>query len=538
MIIHDFGGLIPRLPWNRLPENSATIAHDVKLRNGKLEAWRERESIGYGVADAISLVSKGCCLLTYDTCVSVADYIVDYGRMFITGREDRPETFTMENCQPTYYYLGVPAPATPPTVEAEQEQDGRDCSARSYVYTFVNVFGEESAPSPASIQVTVQDGTNVLVEGFETPPAGYGIEAIKIYRTATGDRTGAEKEQQSLTIHVLVGIIFLDETEYVDEVLERNTGAALTTRENRIPPQYLRQIRYVSGTGTLVGVTNNQVHFSANMQPANWPAEHDITLPYNIVNMVVVNGQAIVSTDGYPYVVDATPNCEPRRCKNVTGVDTPLPDIGCGYPNSAIATPFGMIYSSKDGLVLVIPDGQFRIITSDYFSTENWIAIKPDTVRLAYWRGYLICVTDAISFMLEIDGDTYGDTKMGRLVTISDTPQDMVVTSTGELLMLEDRFIYQWNAGSTRRPYQWESNEFTFNGKNTPTSAKVRTNDITFRLLTPKPGLFYERKVLNETPFRLRRLGRHYYYRVGFYGTGTVDFVKIGTSFLTVNQGA
>lgn len=536
-VIQNFGGIVPRTPWHLLRDNEATIAHDVKLRNGKIQAWRERLAVGMGVEDAKSVYYKGCCALTWDTCVTVADYVTDYGRLFITGHADKPETFVLNNCAATYYYLGVPAPVTAPTV-AGVENYGRDCSARSYMYTYVNIFGEESAPSPVSKQLTIKDGTAVTISNIAAPPDGYGIVEVWLYRTATAYRDDHIKEQEPLTDFLKVAELSVPVSVYTDTLLEKYLGRVNNTREVRVPPADLRQIRYLRGTGVLTGVTNNQLHFSAAYQPYNWPAEYDMTFPYNIVHAVTVDDKVYLSTDGYPYVVDGAPSCEPRQCRPANDADVPLPDISCGYANSAIATPFGMIYSSKDGLVLVMPNATFQIITAQWFSSDDWVKIRPDTVRLAYWRGYLFCVTNEVSFVLEIDGDTYKDFQLGALCTISDSPIDMHVTTSGELIMLDtDRLIYQWNAGNTFRPYQWESRELSFGGRAAPTTAKVRTNDTTFKLLTPIPNLCYERHVTDEIPFRLGRVGRHLNYRIGFYGTGDVDFAYIGMTEMTVNAG-
>lgn len=536
-VLQSFGGIVPRVPWHRLQDNEATIAHNVKLRNGKIQAWRERKPIAMGVMDALTLYYKGCCALTWDTCVSVADYVSDYNRLYVTGRKDYPEVMVLEECNPVYYRLGVPTPEASPIVSGT-ESTGRDCAARSYVYTYVNIFGEESAPSMASNTVTVRDGDSVTVSGFAAPPEGYAIAEIWIYRTATGYRDEHIKEQEPLTDFLKVAELSAGTSSYVDTVKDKSLGQVLNTREVRVPPKGLREIKYLRGTGILTGVTNNMVHFSAPYQPYNWPTEYDLTLPHNIVHAVTLDHYLFVSTDSYPYVIDGSYNCEPRRCRSVTDVDYPVPDIACGYAHPAISTPFGMMYVSKDGIILVTSNAQFQVITSKWFSTEDWAKIRPDTARLAYWRGYLVCVTDVVSFMLEIDGDTYSDFRTGELVTISDKPVDMLLTDTGELVMLDaDRLVYQWNAGDSLREYIWESRELTFGGAASPTTAKVRSFNTLFKLLTPHPDLAYARHVTDEEPFRLGRLGRHLNYRVGFYGTGDVDFVQLGMAELTVNKG-
>lgn len=536
-VLNAFGGIVPRTPWHLLQPNEATIAHNVKLRNGKVQAWRERKPVGLGVQNAKTVYYKGCCLLTWDTCTSVAEYVTDYGRLFITGRTEQPETFTLINCAPKYFKLGVPAPVTAPVVSCV-EATGRDCALRSYVYTYVNCFGEESAPSPVSGPLSVRDGTPVNVHGMVLPPDGYGVEEIWVYRTATAYRDYQVKEQEPLTDFLKVAELKLPVTYMTDTLLEKYLGPVLNTREARVPPKNLQHISYLRGTGVLTGVTVNGVHFCAPYQPSNWPAEYDMTLPYNIINMVTVNDKVIVSTDGYPYVIDGAPSCEARKCRAANDVDIPLPDISCGYANSAIPTPFGMVYSSKDGLVLVTPNAQFQILTSKWFSTDDWGKLRPDTVRLAYWRGYLFCVTDIVSFMLEIDGGTYSDFQLGALTTISDKPLDMHTTSSGELIMLDaDRIVYQWDAGGSFREYIWESRELSFDGKSSPTTAKVRSPDTLFKLLSPWADTAYARKVTNDEPFRLGRLGRHLNYRIGLYGVGDVDYVDLGMTELTINTG-
>ena len=536
-MIRQFGGLMPRRSEHLLPEGAASRAHDVKLRNGRLEAWREKLPAALAGSEALSFHAWSCCYLHWPSCVSASEYLPDYARLYLTGRSERPELAIRIGCEPLYFYLGVPAPANFLSLSAT-ESFGEEADARSYVYTYVNQFGEESAPSPPSRQITVPDGSPVLCSGFVAPPDGYGIVGINLYRSATGYRSGSEKEQEFMTDYLLVAELGL-ETAFADAVLSRHLGPALATRENRLPPADLRQIRHINGSGVLVGATDNQVHFSENFQPWNWPAEYDLTLPVNTVNLVTLDNWVFVSTDGKPFVIDGSPKCEARQSRQVRDVDSVLPDIGCGYAHSATATPFGMVYASLDGLVLVKADASFDILTSPWYSRDEWLKLRPETVRLTYWRGYLICVTEVISFMLEIDGQTYGDYQAGALSTISDRPLDMSVTENGELLFLENGVIYQWDAGNSRRPYVWESKELYLTGDSSPGLARLRTEEgVTFRLLSPKKNLFFERPVVDEKPFRLGRLGRHDYYKVGLYGSGRVDFLELGGAASAVQKEA
>lgn len=525
------------MAWHRLPLESATVAHDVKLRNGRLEPWRERLAAARSMTGAVSLHAHGCCFYTYDKCVDLTGYVTDYGRLFLTGREDYPECAAIgDNCALTYYRLGVPNPEAALSVAATAET-GRDAAERTYVYTYVNVFGDEGGPSPSSVPVTVKDGSAVTLTGFKVPDDVYGVTAINIYRTVTVWRTGAEKTQEPGTEFLFVATVAVNTARYTDTVPDKSLGVAITTEDTREPPATLRHITHLSGTGILAGVTANGVHFSVPFLPSDWPAKNDLTLPHNIVNAVSVGSTLFVSTDSYPYVIQGASNCEATQCRNVSEVNTPLPDISCGHTHSAVGTPFGMVYSSKDGLVLVSGDGKFQIITSAWFSTDDWIKIRPDTVRLACWRGYLVCVTDVIAFLLEIDGQTYNDETAANLVTISDSPVDLLLSQSGELLMLEDDIIWQWNAGSTYRAYEWTSRELGFSGEGTFTTAKLRTTGSDLEIVDREGGHIFKRFVPDEKPVRLARLGRRIPWRLRISGKGTVEYAAVGTSMRLMTDG-
>ena len=538
-IISQFGGIVPRKPAHQLGESEATIAHNVCLQNGRLEAWREREQIKKAVDNANSMYLHGCCFFSWQECVTATDYIVDWGRLYLTGRSDRPETMELNGCDATYYYLGVPQPQSPVTVTAT-EQYGRDCAQRTYIYTYVNKFGEESSPSPPSTELTIKDGDSVYLSNFTLPPEGYGITEIWIYRSATAYRDETVKEEDpSLTDYLKVGELVLPETTFNDTLWDKQLGSVCETREVRVPPSDLREIRHLKGHGILTGVGKNTIHFSAPYQPHNWPAENDLTLPYDIVHAVTLDDKLFVSTNSYPYVIDAANQCEPRKCKNVIDVDTPLPDIACGYQNSAISTPFGMLYVSKDGLVLVQANGQFQIVSRQWFSSLDWRKTRPESARLAYWRGYVVYVTDVVSLLMEIDADTYGDVRVGTLSTIDDKPITMSISTNGELIMLDkDGYFYQWNTGKTYREFHWESRELSFGHTLAPVAAKIRSmGSVKFRLYTPLQDLYFEKVVALERPFRVRRMGRHLFYRVCLRGINSVDYVELSTAFFSINQG-
>ena len=552
----EFHGIFPRVTEDNLPLNSATVAHDVNLRSGRVEPWRERLALAEAPESALTMHQHGCCYYTWDTCVSVAEYLPDYNCMFLTGRRGYPERAVFgSNCQLTYYRLGVPKPAGTLSVSSASENaigrsevnDQRTMTGRSYCVTYVNSFGEESAPGNPSRVISVCDGDTVVIAGLPPAPSSeYGVTAIRIYRSASvqnSDSGGTKRaaENDTPAAWFMVAELPVGTASYADSTKELDLGWALQTDDYREPPAGLRQMTYLRGTGVLAGVTTNMVHFSEPYQPWNWMRKSDLTLPYNIVHAVSFGTYLYVTTTANPYVIDMTKGCQ-EQCAPVDDVNISLPDIACGYAHSAVATPFGCVYVSKDGLALIKPDAQVDLLTKAYFSTEDWAKIRPETIRLTYWRGYIVFVSDKASFMLEVDPLLYGDdtgAKAGNLTTFSDSPVDLIDSANDELLMMDSGFIWQWNAGNTWRRYHWESRPFDFNSLSSPNSVKLilRKGSTYFTIISADTDQqqLWGGVITDSRPHRIGRLGRHWFYKLGLDGTGVVESAYVNNSYGELN---
>ncbi len=553
--IDKFGGIIPRASPHNLGATQASIAHDVKLRNGRLEPWRERCDFSSVLPTDVSFYIHGCCPIAWATIVQSAEVSPDWGRFYISGRIEDAEVVTLDNnCSPTYYKLGVPPPITPPRINGT-ESCGRSSDARSYVYTYVNLWGEESAPSPTSNILTVDDDSTVTITGIELPPDGYGIKYANIYRATTGFRPMDGKQQKPLTDFMYVYTIEFPTTTFIDNIAMANLSHVLETDKVRMPPSGLSNIVSIEGVVRLAGTVKNRVHISENFQPYNWPVKYDLTLDSTIIHMGNLDQKLYVTTDTQPYVIDVS-SCEDMKCTPVLDAGIKLPDIACKYASSAIITRHGFIYSSPLGLVLIDPSAQFHILTSKWFSEDDWQELQPDTVRLAYWEGFLFCITDEVSFILNIDGKPYQDMEGSELVTISDKPVDLRIDNVGKLFMLEDGKITIWNTGTALREFTWVSRELTGGQSQpgssplgntwSPTSAKIRTDDTEFTLIAPAEDKFFQRRierevftrtVISESPFKLPRVGRHMWYKIKLQGKFPIEFFDMGTSDFTVNIG-
>lgn len=552
--ISSFGGIIPKYSPHQLSATSASVAHNVKLRNGRLEPWKELCPFAKVQKSNVSFYVRGCCSFAWDEHVTAADVSADWGRFFISGRKPYAEVVTVDcKCKPTYYRLGVPAPNIAPAISGT-EVCNRAAGFRNYVYTYVNIWGEESAPSPPSKSLLVEDGEVVHITGLTLPPDGYGIEYINLYRIATGGREPNAKTQKPVTGYSYVTTIQLPSTSFEDIVKEDSLGAMLETEDDRVPPHGLQNITSIGSVVRLAGTFKNKVFLSENLRTYSWPVKYEMTLDSTIIHMGCLEQTLFVTTDTTPYVIDVS-SCEDMKCTPVLDTGIKLPDIACHSASSAIITPHGFIYCSPLGLVLIDPGAKYHILTNKWFSADDWAQIEPHTARLGYWQGFLFCITNTTAFILNIDGAPYGDLTGGELTTISDFPIDLKTNSVGQLFMLSDGEIKIWNAGDRYREFTWISRELinkslaTFVGQPSgiqqargslwsPASIKIGTKHTKFTLISPWSQSAYSRSVFDETPFRVPRVGRHLWFKVSLQGTEPVEFLDIGTAHFTVNAGS
>lgn len=530
--LFEFRGIVPRLRGRSLPKTYATVAHDVDLTHGTLKPFREPLKVSDASSGA-RIYSNGCHIFTFDKCVDLAKWIPDCPRLFLTGRVGYPETGTVDaQGNVTYRRLGVPMPDSA-IITSNHDVDTEESRSVSYVATYVNNFGEEGPPSLPSPDISIEDGEAVTLQFDFDPPMEYDIRKIRIYRRESGFVTGAEKETTPNTNWYLLTELPIDEFRFIDNKHIEELGFPLSTTNTREPPANIRTIRAVQDTAILAASLGNKVLFSKNMQPHNWMLSNELTLDDNIVDMQAVGGSLFVATDGHPYVISADGACDDMKCRGVAKYDVPMPMINCHTGKGSVATPMGMVYASTDGLVMLTEAGQPSVITTDFLSADDWRMLEPQTTRLAYHKGALFVVTNAISFIMWMDNITYKDSEHKNLVTISDEPIDMTETRQGELLLMKEDGIYQWNASEKLRPYKWVSEEIQSGFLLGITRIRARVLDCrTDVTLESKWGEITRSHSPQSGIIPYGRLARHTNHFIRAEGTGELSELIIGVSGL------
>lgn len=186
--ISNFSGLVPRLAKQLLAPNQAQVATNCNLTSGDL---RPRNGTRLAYAPILDNDIKSMFRMEKDGNEKwlVWDKDVDVARSPIAGNTERRFYYTGDGEPRTSDYdtstsgagpwpsgcfvLGVTPPVTAPTV-APSGGSGADVT-RSYVYTFVTPWGEESAPSPASALATGKEsGSTWALSGMDSAPPNSG----------------------------------------------------------------------------------------------------------------------------------------------------------------------------------------------------------------------------------------------------------------------------------------------------------------------------------------------------------------------------
>jgi hypothetical protein len=226
----------------------------------------------------------------------------------------------------------------------------------AYVATFVNEWGEESAPTPPII-LARDVSTVVRVEShYQAFPDGKPAIGMNVYRTyATGDA------------YLLINPTPIgpqgDGTWLFHDASESpQTATALVSAEWDPPHPNLRSLTYV-GNGFFAGAVGKDLVFSEPYHPHAWP--YAMTFPQAIMGMEVVENGLLVTTLSRPYIVyGAHPEQMTQQIINTEQA---------GIAQRAMTRVEGnAAYVSNDGIIEV-SGGLANIASSrNLFTRQDW----------------------------------------------------------------------------------------------------------------------------------------------------------------------
>lgn len=346
--------------------------------------------------------------------------------------------------------------------------------ATSYVYTFVNDQGEESAPSTASATVLIAPGAAVNVTSDTSADVAYFVTTKRIYRALTSALG---------TTFRFVAEIPLAQADFIDITADSALGETLASDDWDLPPTDLRGILALPND-IYVGFVRNQLCFSAQGHPHAWPLLFRQSTDKEIVGIGNIDTTVVIATQGFPYL--AAGNAP--GAYSMSKLELPY---GCVSKRSvAYLRGFGVTYASPDGIVGVAGNGQCQIISEQWFSRKEWQALVPETmIAKAHDDRYFAFVqpdgvgSAGFGMILDFKGEGFGKVSLREHPTavfsseVTDTlyaaldvnKAGTVITPFGDTT---PQHIWTWdmlpptNTGLPGKPpYSWRSRIYRMRGR-------------------------------------------------------------------------
>lgn len=265
-----------------------------------------------------------------------------------------------------------------------------DMDSRSYVYTYVSQYGEESQPSDASDVVDVVKGIAVGLTLTGANATGY---TGRLYRSITGPGgTNFFLVKDNIALGVPGAVAVTDDTrdESVGEMLPSETWAP--------PPLGLDGLTAMPN-GFLAGFIGNTLYFCEPYQPHAWPEQYKRTVQNDIVGMAVYGQTLVVATKGRPYVASGA---DPSSV-SLTQLDMFAP---CLSAESVVSVGTGVVYQSGEGLIHASSSG-VRNLTEGHMTASQWQAMTGEVITACWHDGRLFMgVTAGDSVVMSFGHDS------------------------------------------------------------------------------------------------------------------------------------
>ena len=393
--------------------------------------------------------------------------------------------------------------------------------ARTYVYTWVDAYGEESAPSPPTLVNGWSNGTWTI--GIFNPTAAdmgvnRNLAIIRLYRTVVG--TGGS------TTYYWVADISMGSTNadaiaavnadvvngvpcsppsatYVDTQLDTTVALnIILPSTNYFPPPDNLQGILALPNGLYVGFVGNEIWFSQPYYPHAWPPGYVITTEYPIVGLGYTGGAIVACTSANAYVITGT---SPAQMSSIKC----HPAQPCTSRGSIVSSDIGVFYIAPAGLIQVTSTAVCTNVTELWVTMEKWAALVPlkNTVAVPlascfFCFGFVYNGDPSVAqqgFNIELDQDNTSFTIWpqpgGHRVGFNQmqSPDGYNITNliidpwTSYAMLIQNGEVYWYdftNPEPVMQPYDWQSKWYQ---QNTKKSYEVMKMTFTVPPGTPSP---------------------------------------------------
>ena len=377
--IVEFAGMAPKIEPRRLADKMAVVARNAGFESGAVapvtigaQPSAEFSPLTSSVRSILRPANSATRLaFTSDTTGEAFASLVapsdSWGRVYYTtalgARFTVADNYAAGGLtiNPVSYKLGVktpqyvPVPATPQFTIPEGQ--AADTVRVAYLFTFVDKYGHEGAPSTPSTLVELPYNlpfTCRLAFTAESLPDTNVSGAVRRVYRATFD--GYASRWQFLADVPLAMASWDDSIPLGDE------GEELISTD-WVPPPLLKEMVPVA-SNFVAGFHDNVLCYSELRLPHAWPEAYRFPLKYQIVGLKPTQNGLLIATSGKPYwAFGADP---------VSAIPVELDaNHPCVSARSMVDMGGYVIYASTDGLVAVA--GQdVKVLSAEFVDRFTW----------------------------------------------------------------------------------------------------------------------------------------------------------------------
>lgn len=394
--LKSFKGLIPSKAARLLPDSSSQVAINCNFASGSATPFRS--SVPAHVPQSSNQINTIYLYtdknnvkqwLSWDGIVDVVRGPVANdltSRIYYTGDGYPKATDSDRLLQPTpYYLLGVPEPATKPTVTVNNP--GTLPISRVYAVTHVTAWGEESAPSLVSDIVEAGSLSQVTLSNIPQSANNTDhnpVTKIYIYRSVSGTNSTSFQ----FLAEIAHGI-----TSYVDTKEDTELAEGIKTLDGNEPPTDMFGLMTMEN-GVMVGFTEFEVCFSEPYQPHSWPNKYKLATTNKIIGGGVFGNRIVVCTNKEPLTITGT-DPELMSMSSITDI------LPCVSKKGIVSMSGGVVFPTPDGLYYVGSGGVINL-TKDLYTEEEWKTLNPDEFSATQWDGKYIAFTSEKGYLFDI----------------------------------------------------------------------------------------------------------------------------------------
>lgn len=250
---------------------------------------------------------------------------------------------------------------------------------RAYIFTYVSEWGEESAPSPASalIEIDQNDTVNVTRAASAVAPPYGPLTHWRLYRSSTTNIGAAYQ----LVDEIVIGTLTYNDAKLQEELQE--VCPSLTWVE---PPANMIGLVGLPN-GIMAGFFGKTLCFSEPFHPYAWPVEYQLTIEYNGVALGVFGQTLVALTEGNPYYASGADSASMSAQKLES-------TQSCVSKRSAVSAEGAVIYASPDGICAAGPAG-VELLTLGAYDKFDWQALGVTGSFAAFSEGVYYIFTGA-----------------------------------------------------------------------------------------------------------------------------------------------